>query len=464
MNLDQTECKKKAKDTGSRNPSNPLQLNLKYLVLLAGIAAMGGLLFGFDIAIITGAGPFIEKHFNLDKLELGWGFSSLLFGCILGSVFTGRITDYFGRKKLLFIIAVLFALTSLATGLSPTFNLFVTARFSGGLAVGAASVLSPLYLSEVAPFSIRGRLVTLYQLSIVFGILISYLINYSLHDIGDNNWRWMFITGIIPATLLFLLLFFVPETPRYLYKTGKRSLAFEILLKIGGKKNAAYEFTQIEASLAETKSDFRELYKPGMIRVMVVGIILAILIQISGINAIIDYAPIILGTAGWEIDAALFATFGLGIVNVIFTLVSIYAIDRFGRKPLYIIGSAGMTISMLLFGVLSFINHFEGSFVLILCILYLAFFCSCIGPVFWTLISEIYPTKIRGTAMSVPVFIQWLFNALVVLFFPHFLDILRTWTFGFIALMAFLQMLFAWKYIPETKGKTLEEIEKFWEI
>lgn len=274
----------------------------------------------------------------------------------------------------------------------------------------------------------------------------------------------MFITGIIPATFLFILLFFVPETPRYLYIKGETDRSFDILKRIGGAKNAEYEFTQIKASLKVVKSSFRQLFKPEMRKVMWVGFVLAVLVQISGINAIIDYAPIILGTAGWEIDAALFATFGLGLVNVVCTLISLYAIDRFGRKPLYIIGSAGMTISMLLLGGLSIAGRFEGNLVLILCIVYLAFFSSCIGPVFWTLMSEIFPTKIRGTAMSVPVFVQWLFNALVVLLFPHFLDILRTGTFGFIALMALLQMLFAWKYLPETKGKTLEEIERSWGI
>lgn len=438
--------------------------NTKYLILLTTVAALGGLLFGFDIAIITGAAPFIQEYFDLDEFTLGWAVSSLLWGCIFGAAVAGRITDMYGRKKILLLVAVLFTITSIGTGIAPDINIFVVARFLGGLAVGAASILSPMYISEIAPSSSRGRLVALYQLSIVLGILISYFINYLLHDIGDTNWRWMFLTGTIPSLFFFFLLFLVPETPRYLFKKGKKDESYKILEKINGTEEADKAIVQIEESLTETKVSFRQLLKPGYRHMMWVGFGLAVLVQISGINTIIDYAPIILKTAGWKIDAALFSTFVIGFVNLIFTLVSIWAIDKYGRRPLYIIGSAGMALMLLGLTIANLIGRFEGPVVLIFILVFIAFFAACIGPVFWTLVAEIFPNKIRGTAMSVPVFTQWIFNALVVMFFPWMLvNAGGTITFGFLALMSLLMMLFTIFFIPETKGKSLEEIEKIWE-
>jgi len=439
------------------------EVNFKYLMLLTIVAALGGVLFGFDIAIITGANPFLEIHFDLDEHGLGLGTSALLFGCIPGAIIAGRITDIYGRRKILMVVAILFAVTTLLTGLSPTFEFYVIIRFLGGLAVGAASLLSPMYISEVAISSVRGRLVSVYQLSIVIGILISYLINFLMRNL-DNNWRLMFISGVVPSTLFFILLFFVPETPRFLFKKGLKDKAYEILKKIGGQHNADREFKEIENSFSASKVNWKELFGPKMQRLMFVGFGLAVFVQMSGVNAVIDYAPKILQGAGWDIDAQLFGTFGLGIVNVTFTFISIWAIDKFGRKPLYLIGSAGMTIALLILSYLSIVDKFEGALVFWTCMLYLAFFASCIGPVFWTLISEIFPNKVRGTAMSIPVFTQWFFNALMVLVFPIYFVNFRSATFIAIAIMAFLQFLFTYKFVPETKGKSLEEIEKFWGV
>jgi len=438
--------------------------NRRYLVLLTSVAALGGLLFGFDIAIITGAAPFIQEYFELDEFTLGWVVSSLLWGCILGAAVAGRITDAFGRKKILLYVALIFILTSIGSGIAPNTEILVLARFLGGLAVGGASILSPMYISEIAPAHSRGRLVALYQLSIVIGILASYFINYLIHDIGDDNWRWMFISGVIPSLVFFILLFLVPETPRYLFKQGEREQAFKILEKINGKKEADKAMGQIEESLAETKVRFRELLQPGFRHMMWVGFGLAVLVQISGINTIIDYAPIILKTAGWKIDAALFSTFVIGFVNLLFTFVSIWAIDKYGRRPLYIIGSAGMALMLTALTIAQLLGKFEGTLVLILILIYIAFFAACIGPVFWTLVSEIFPNRIRGTAMSVPVFTQWIANALVVMFFPWMLvHAGGSVTFGFLALMSLLMMVFTLYFVPETKGKSLEEIEKIWE-
>jgi MFS transporter, SP family, arabinose:H+ symporter len=279
------------------------RINLPYVVFLAATAALGGLLFGFDIAIITGAGPFLTQHFKLSDLSLGWAFSSLLFGCVIGSTAAGRLTDFYGRKKILLLVAVLFALTSAATGLAPTFTTFIAARFLGGLAVGGASILSPMYVSEISPPTVRGRMGTLYQMSIVIGILISYCINYLLRDIGPANWRWMFITGVIPSVLFFLLLFFAPETPRYLFIAGREQEAFTVLERIAGRENAEFEAAEIRASLTERRHAWSDLLRPGIRRAVVVGFFLAILIQVSGINTIIDYAPAIFKSTGWKIDA-----------------------------------------------------------------------------------------------------------------------------------------------------------------
>ncbi|HEY7097413.1 MAG TPA: sugar porter family MFS transporter [Terriglobales bacterium] len=438
--------------------------NLRYVIFIAATAALGGLLFGFDIAIITGAGLFLTQHFGLNDLSLGWAFSCLLFGCILGSAVAGRLSDFYGRRKVLLWVAVLFALTSAATGLAPTFNAFVIARFVGGLAVGTASLVSPMYVAEVAPPKLRGRLGALYQLSIVTGILISFCINYLLRSAGPNNWRYMFITGVIPSVLFFVLLLIAPETPRFLYRVGRHEDARRILQHIAGSENVAFEMNEIEASFQQKRGSWSHLLQPGTRRAVLVGFCLAILIHFSGINTIIDYAPSILRSAGWNIDAALFSTFIIGTTNFALTIVSFWTIDRYGRRPLYLVGSVGMAVSLLSLMVVVITGQFEGLVVLILILSYLVFFCSCIGPVFWTLVPEIFPNHIRGTAMTVPVLTQWVANAVVVLVFPYaFNRIGKGITFGFLAAMAILQAIFTWAFVPETKGVPLEEIELFWQ-
>ena len=439
-------------------------INLPYVIFLAATASLGGLLFGFDIAIITGAGPFLIQHFELTDLSLGWAFSSLLFGCVIGSALAGRLTDFHGRKRILLWVAFLFAVTSVGTGLASSFTMFVAARFAGGLAVGAASILSPMYIAEVAPAPMRGRLCTLYQMSIVTGILMSYYINYLLRDAGPANWRWMFATGVIPSVVFFTLLLAAPESPRYLFADGKQQRALAILERIAGPERARVEASEISASLSEKRGAWRDLLRPGVRRAVLAGFCLAILVHVSGINTIIDYAPTILKSAGWRIDAALFSTFIIGLTNFAFTLVSFWAIDRYGRKPLYIGGSLGMFGALLLLTVAAAMGRFQGSLVLLLILAYLAFFASAIGPVFWTLVAEIFPNHIRGTAMIVPVLTQWVANAAVVLFFPlAFHRAGKAITFGFLAVMALAQAIFTWFFVPETKGRTLEEIEEFWE-
>ncbi len=439
------------------------KINLAYVTFLAATAALGGLLFGFDIAIITGAGPFISEYFKLSDLSLGWAFSSLLFGCVIGSIFAGRITDFYGRRRILLCVSVLFALTSVATGEASSFTFFIVARFIGGLAVGGASILSPMYVAEVSPPSMRGRMGTLYQLSIVIGVLMSYCINYLLRNAGASNWRWMFVTGVIPSVLFFILLLRAPETPRYLFMAGRPLEALSILERISGRETAEFEISEMRASISGKSTTWRALWQPGIRRAVVVGFCLAILVHVSGINTIIDYAPAIFKSAGWKIDAALFSTFIVGLTNFAFTLVSFWMIDRYGRKPLYIVGSLGMAVALLLLTATVLTGRFHGATVLVPILAYLAFFAACIGPVFWTLVPEIFPNYIRGTAMTIPVLTQWVANAVVVLLFPlAFHQIGKAITFGFLAAMALAQATFTWFFVPETKNRPLEEIEEFW--
>ncbi len=443
------------------------KVNLRLLLMISIIASMGGLMFGFDIAIISGTIEFIQPYFELNDIQLGWGVSSLIVGCIIGLaiMFAGKFADRYGRRNMLIITALFFAVSCAATGLAENFVFFFIVRMFGGLAVGAASMLSPMYISEIAPSKYRGRMVVLYQMSIVVGILISYMVNYLLHDIGENNWRWMFASGTVPSVLFFGLLFLVPRSPRWLYLKGYADEAYNTLVKVGGLENANYEMAEIKESLKRKSAKFGELFKPGLRKVMFIGIVLAVFVQMTGINTIIDYAPRILSMVGMEIADALFYTaVVIGVGNFIFTWVAVFLIDRAGRKLLYLIGSAGMAISMLFLSIAFSVEGMDGIIVLLLMILFLMFFSSCIGPVFWTLVSEIFPNRARGAAMSIAIFTNWVFNWLVVFLFPWMMSEMGgALTFGFLSLMGVILLLFTIKFVPETKGKTLEEIEMIWE-
>jgi SP family arabinose:H+ symporter-like MFS transporter len=436
-----------------------------YLYFICFIATMGGLMFGFDISIISGAVPFIQPYFEWNELQLGWGVSSLLVGCIIGAFGSGAFTDRYGRKKILIIVALFFAVSCGATAIAKTSMGFISARLFGGLAVGAASVLSPMYVAEVSPARNRGTLVSIYQLTIVLGILISYTINYWLHDV-DNNWRWMFATGMVPSVLFFVGLFFIPESPRWLYKAGRKEDSLRVLTRIGGEELARVEIKEIAESLREADSSvkFTDLLKPSSRKVMIIGFFLAVLVQVSGINTVIDYAPKILMSAGVEIKNALLQTSLIGLINGIFTFVAILFIEKVGRRKLYLIGSMGMIITLLMLAV-SFYLKMPGIFTLICIMLFIAFFAACIGPVFWTLVAEIFPNRIRGKALAFASFTQWVFNFLVVLLFPHFLESAGgAATFLFLAVMSAAQWLFTYLNVPETKGKSLEEIEQLWVV
>jgi sugar porter (SP) family MFS transporter len=434
-----------------------------YLWFISMVATIGGLMFGFDVGIISGAVPFIQPYFGWNELQLGWGVSSILLGAIIGAFGTGTLTEKYGRRRLLISVALLFAISCTGMALARTQLFFISFRVLGGLAVGAVSVLSPMYVAEVAPPRIRGTLITIYQLAITFGILVSYLVNFALHDV-ENNWRWMFATGLFPSLVFFTGLLFIPESPRWLVKAGFREKAMTVLQRIGGKEFAGSELDEIEKSLQGTGqgSALRLLFSRRYRKVILLGLLLSLFVQISGINTVVDYAPKILITAGLEIRNALLQTSLIGMVNFAFTFFAVWLIDRLGRRTFYIIGSSGMAVTLLM---LAAAFHFEMNPILTTaCImLFIAFFASCIGPAFWTLVAEMFPNRIRGQAVALASFTQWVFNFLVVLLFPYVLNALGgASTFLFLAGMSFIQLLIAWSLIKETRGKSLEEIESLW--
>ncbi len=419
-------------------------------------------MFGFDIAIISGAVPFIQSYFGWSELQLGWGVSSLLVGAIAGSLVSGVLTDRFGRKGVLIVVALFFAISCVGTALATSSAVFIFSRIIGGLSVGATSVLSPMYVAEVVPSKERGTFVSIYQLAITFGILISFTINYFLHSINDN-WRWMFATGVVPSVIFFIGLVFIPESPRWLFLKGKKEKALKVFNRILPQDEANKEMAEMSINMkATTSSTMKDFADPAVRRSLWIGFLLAVFIQITGINTVIDYAPKILLAAGVRIDNALLQTSLLGIVNFAFTFIAIWLIDKVGRKPLYMFGSLAMAATLICLAA-SFYFKLNSILALISLLLFIAAFASCIGPVFWTMVAEIFPNKVRGRAVAFASFTQWIFNFLVVLLFPHVLTTIGgSITFLMLALMCVIQFFIAKYMLPETKGKSLEEIEVMW--
>jgi MFS transporter, SP family, arabinose:H+ symporter len=434
-----------------------------YLTFICTVAMVGGLMFGFDIAIISGANTTLQSYFNLSELELGWGTGSLVLGAMFGALGSGGLTDRFGRRKVLIYVALLFAFSCLGSALSHTFILFVTSRILGGLSVGAASVLSPMYVAEVAPKKVRGTLVSVYQLTIVIGILVSYLINYGLYGIEDD-WRWMFATGVVPSVLFFIGLFFIPESPRWLYLKGFKEQSRAIVTRLVGTENAEQEIQEIEKTLQvhESTATMRDMLSPSVRNAAFAGLLIAFLVQLDGMNAVVNYAPKIFQGAGFEIKNALLNTSFIGFINFVFTFVAIVVIDKVGRKTLYLVGSLGMAVSLLCLAVTYFM-HLEGVLTMVFVLAFVAFFAACIGPVFWTLVAEIFPNRIRGKAVALASALQWSVYFLVALLFPAFLQLVGGgFAFLFFAVMDLMQFMIVRHYLPETRGKSLEEIEMHW--
>jgi len=459
--------------------NGPRPYNLRYVWGVTLVSAMGGLLFGYDWVVIGGAKPFYEKFFGLTTpSQIGWAMSSALIGCLAGALLSGGMSDRFGRKKLLSLAAFLFTVTGVLTALAPTFSFFIANRVLGGMAIGLASNLSPMYIAEISPAAMRGRFVSVNQLTIVIGILTAQLANWLIArpvpagataaDIlaswnGQIGWRWMFGAEALPAALFFLLMFLVPESPRWLVKNGRAAEAERVLAKVGGPGFAAEALVDIRATLDAGEIGrvrFRDLLAPGLTKVLVIGVVLAIYQQWCGINVIFYYAQEIFTAAGYGVSDVLFNIVITGAVNLIFTLVAIRLVDRRGRKPLMLFGSAGLAVVFGLVGA-SYALHSRGLHILVLVVVAMALYALSLAPVTWVLLSEIFPNRIRGAAMSVSTFALWAACFVLTFTFPHLNKGLGSaGTFWIYAGISVLGFLFIKSRVRETKGKTLEEIER----
>lgn len=537
--------------------------NMAFIWRISLVAAMGGLLFGYDFAVIGGAKPFYEKYFVITSESLsGWANSCALVGCLIGAVISGGLSDRFGRKRLLILAGFLFTISSIGTGVADSISTFVIWRIVGGIAIGLASNLSPMYIAEVAPPKIRGRLVAVNQLTIVIGALLSQVVNWQVaervpekattsaaiiakiddlkaiardfaaikanpeaqnliaEDIqeietrikdlqnrypqlnlsdekavmelekttdsqnaveelkslaekaerweiyrswnGQAGWRWMFGLTAIPSLFFFLLMFFVPESPRWLAKNGKPEKAESILSRIGGISYAKQAIAEIEETLVNEveKVNFRDLLEPRMRKVLLLGVVLALFQQWCGLNTLINYADKIFTSAGYGVSALLFNIVIVSTVNLIFTIVAIFSIDRFGRRILMLLGAIGLSVLYFLIGV-CFHCHYLGIPILSLIIAVMACFAVSLGPAVWVIIAEIYPNRIRGAAVSVSVFALWFGCFSLVYSFPLlFKHLTKAGTFWMYSGICFAGFLYIWFKLPETKGKSLEQIEK----
>lgn len=446
-----------------------------YILFIALSAALGGLLFGYDTAVISGAIGNLTEYFHLTPIETGWAISSALVGCLIGAFFSDYLSNRFGRKATMIITAILFILNSIGTALPNSFTMFVLFRIVGGIGVGIASMVVPMYIAEIAPPKRRGALVGNYQLAIVIGIVLVYFVNYFIALQGDANWnlnigwRWMFGSEIIPSILFLIFIFLIPESPRWLFQKGEITEAVGVLEKLNSPEDAIQVQNEIKNSLnQEDKNQWKHLVNPIFKKALFVGVGLSILQQLTGINAILYYAPEIFKSLGSSTDVSLLETSILGVVNLIFTLLAIRLVDKMGRKPLLYIGSIGMTIALAAVGLFIYYDA-VGNWVLPFLLLFMASFSISWGPIVWVLLSEIFPGKIRSLALAISVFIQWVANFVVTQVFPslienqwlktHFNGAFPFYLFSVICLLSFL---FVWKKVPETKNKTLEEMDTLW--
>lgn len=446
-----------------------------YLLLISLVSAMGGLLFGYDWVVIGGAKIFYEPFFGLEGSAAlrGWAMSSALIGCLAGALLSGAWSDRYGRKKMLIIASVLFVVSAYGTGVVDSFTGFILYRILGGFGIGMASNVSPIYIAEVSPAASRGRYVSINQLTVVLGILTAQIVNWLIgkqYTAGDGiitadgiawAWRWMFWAELVPATLFFILSFVIPESPRWLALHGRKAEAKKIFTRIGGEENAQAEMEIIEnVTQTENNFDWKALLQPNVRMVLVIGVVLAVFQQWCGINVIFNYAHEIFSAAGYAVSDVLMNIVVTGVTNVVFTLVALFTVDRWGRRKLMLFGSSGLAIIYLIMGGCYF-YEISGFPMLLLVISAIACYAMSLAPVVWVVLSEIFPARIRGAAMAVSTFFLWIACFLLTYTFPLLNEYLKAsgtfWVYGGICLVGFL---FIRSYLPETKGKSLEEIEK----
>ncbi|MGD2279022.1 MAG: sugar porter family MFS transporter [Candidatus Omnitrophota bacterium] len=439
-----------------------------FVYVVAAIAAIGGILFGFDTGVISGALLFIKKQWALGATSQEFIVSAVLVGAMIGAGLSGKVADKLGRRTTIIITAVIFILGSLGASMAPSVALLIASRIVIGIAIGIASFCVPLYLSEVAPAGQRGALVSLNQLAITIGIVVSYFVDDIFAATG-NGWRFMFLVGVLPALFLGAGMLFLPKTPRWLVINGRDDEAGTILKKISSAENVDRDISEMKKNLEEEKvGGFKELFAPWLRIPLIIGIGIMFFQQITGINTVIYYAPTIFQMAGFESDtAAIAATIGVGVLNVAMTVVAIYVIDKIGRKPLLSIGLAGMVIALLALGLAFKEKAYLGDALKWVSVgsllLYIASFAMSLGPVAWLIIAEIYPLKIRGVAMSIATFSNWAFNFIVAVSFLTIVQALGASTaFWIYAVLGIAGWFFCYFCVPETKGHTLEEIEDHW--
>lgn len=457
------------------------KFNMGFLWLICIVAAMGGLLFGYDWVVVGGAKAFYEPHFNITEdmdLMRGWAMSSALFGCIVGAVMSGMLTDRFGRKRLLILAGLMFTVSAVMTGLSWSFASYNAARIIGGLGIGLASNLSPMFIAEISPAKMRGKFVSINQLTIVIGVLAAQIVNMIIarpvpEDAtmdfireswnGQTGWRWMFGAETVPAFLFFLLMFFVPESPRWLVKYGRNDEAEAILTRVGGAEYGKSELANIQQTISNeevAKVNFGDLLEPKLFKILMLGIFLAVFQQWCGINVIFNYAQEVFAAAGYGVSGMMFNIVITGIVNLVFTFIAIYTVDKLGRRALMLFGAAGLSGIYLILGAC---YKFEstGIHMLILIVSAIACYSMTLAPVTWVVISEIFPNRIRGAAMSVAVLMLWIACTVLTLTFPYLNRKLGAhgafWVFGAISIIGFITILLK---LPETKGRSLEKIER----
>jgi SP family arabinose:H+ symporter-like MFS transporter len=450
----------------SKTQPTPIQ----FAVFAAGVTAIGGFLFGYDTAVINGANSYLKAYLALDATQEGLASGSAILGCIPGAMAAGFLSDRFGRKQMLFLCAILFAVSGVLSALPNTFEQFLAARVLGGLGIGGSSMICPVYIAEIAPEKWRGRLGSLFQLGIVTGIFLTLFVNRVVQGLGDDawntahGWRWMLGLEAVPALLFFALLFMVPESPRWLLQRGREAEARDILTRSGGAEHAASEQFAIRAAVQEQKGGFQDLFSGSLARPLLLAVVLMTCSQFCGINAVMYYSTRIFETAGAGKDAAFTSSAWIGLINLAFTFVAIGLVDMAGRRPLLLVGTAVQTIALALVGwMLHTQQHGIG---LLLCVVaFIAAFAMAMGPIGWLFASEIFPNQVRGRAMSVAALVVWVSCYAVAQTFPLLNDspavgpAMTFWLYAGVSLLTFVFVLAA---IPETKGRTLEEIQRMW--
>jgi SP family xylose:H+ symportor-like MFS transporter len=435
--------------------------NNRYIIGISFISALGGYLFGFDFAVISGALPFLRTQFALTPLWEGFLTGSLALGCIVGCLLAGNIADRYGRKPGLIIAALIFAVSSIGIAFSATLTYFLILRFAAGIGVGMASMLCPMYIAEISPAEVRGRNVAINQLTVVIGILVTNMVNYFLADHGADSWRWMFGLGVVPSAIFLIGVTWLPESPRWLMKSGQPEKAKVILNKIGSASFAEVTFEAVEKSLVgTTKQSYAMVFEKAVRPAVVVGITLAVFQQFCGINVVFNYTSTIFESVGANLNRQLFETVAIGIVNLLFTLLAMWQVDKLGRRPLMLYGSLGLSV---LYIILAFLlqNHFPAGLVSVFVLLAISTYAISLAPVTWVLISEIFPNKIRGVASSVAIVSLWGAYFILVFTFPILAKILGAYgPFYLYAVICFLGFLFVNIKVKETKGQTLEELEE----